>query len=177
MPARGRPRPRNVARVMGSGPVIFGYDGSDLAEHAVREAGSLFANKQALIVSVWEAGRAFEVASSPLRAFETPVAPLDEHTAFEVDQAMYDDANQLAGRGAAVAREGGFEADALAGADNKTVAETLVRLATECDAQAVVVGAHSKGPVKRAFLGSTSRHVTENAPCPVLVVHFSQPSR
>jgi nucleotide-binding universal stress UspA family protein len=159
---------------MGSGPVIFGYDGSDLAEQAVREAGSLFANKHALIVSVWEAGRAFEVASSPLRAFETPAAPLEEDTAFEVDQANYDDANQLAERGADIAREVGFEADAVAVADNKTVADTLVRLAKECDAQAVVVGSNRQGRVKSMFLGSTTRHVTENAPCPVLVVRGSK---
>jgi len=159
---------------MGSGPVIFGYDGSDLSEHAVREAGSLFGDKRALIVSVWEAGRAFEVASSPLRAFETPAAPLEERTAFEVDQANYDEADQLAQRGAGIAREVGFEADAVAVADNKTVADTLVRMAKECDARAVVVGAHSRGRVKSALLGSTSRHVTENAPCPVLVVHGNQ---
>jgi nucleotide-binding universal stress UspA family protein len=156
---------------MGSGPVIFGYDGSDLAEHAVRQAGALFADKRALIVAVWEAGRAFEVASSPLRAFETPAAPLEEHTAFEVDQANYDHANQLAERGADLAREVGFEADAVAVADNKSVADTLVRFAAEFDGQAIVVGAHSAGRIKSFFLGSTTRHVTENAPCPVLVVH------
>lgn len=174
MSARAARRSRNVVRVMGSGPVIFGYDGSDLAEHAVREAGALFANKRALIVSVWEAGRAFEVASSPLRAFETPAAPLEEHTAFEVDQANYDDANQLAERGADIARAAGFEADAVAVADNKTVADTLVRLAKECDGQAIVVGAHSGGRIKAFFVGSTTRHVTEHAPCPVLVVHDNQ---
>ena len=159
---------------MGAGPVIFGYDASDLAEHAVREAGVLFADKRALIVSVWEAGRAFETAASPVRAFETPAAPLEEATAFEVDQANYDDANQLAERGADIAREVGFEADAVAVADNKTVADTLVRLAEELDGQAIVVGAHSRGRIRKALLGSTSRHVIENAPCPVLVVHGSQ---
>jgi nucleotide-binding universal stress UspA family protein len=159
---------------MGSGPVIFGYDASDLAEHAVREAGALFADKRALIVSVWEAGRAFETAASPVRAFETPAAPLEESTAFEVDQANYDDANLLAERGADIAREVGFEADAVAVADNKTVADTLVRLAKEFDGQAIVVGAHSRGRIRKALLGSTSRHVIENAPCPVLVVHGNQ---
>ena len=155
---------------MGSGPIICGYDGSDLAEHVVREAGSLFGHKRALIVSVWEAGRAFETASSPVRAFETPAAPLEERTAFEVDQANYDDANQLAERGADIARSAGLEAEALAVADNKTVADTLVRLAKECDAQAIVVGSNTQGRVKSMFLGSTTRHVTEHAPCPVLVV-------
>jgi nucleotide-binding universal stress UspA family protein len=160
---------------MGSGPVIIGYDGSDLAERAVREAGALFANRRALVVSVWEAGRAFEVASSPLRAFETPAAPLNEHTAFEVDQAQYNDANLLAQRGAALAREAGFEADAVAVADDKTVADTLIRLAAEQNGQAIVVGAHTRGRIGSFFLGSTSRTVTERAGCPVLVVHADRP--
>jgi nucleotide-binding universal stress UspA family protein len=62
----------------------------------------------------------------------------------------------------------------VAVADNKTVADTLVRFATEFDGQAIVLGAHSGGRVKAFFLGSTTRHVTEKAPCPVLVVRGNQ---
>lgn len=159
---------------MRSGPVIFGFDGSDLAEYAVRAAGSLFTDKRALIVSVWEAGRAFQVASSPDRAFEAPAAPLDEHEAFEVDQARYDEANQLAQRGADLAREVGFDAEAVAVADAKTVADTLIRFAEKFDGQAIVIGAHGGGAIRSLVLGGTTRHVTERAPCPVLVVHSNQ---
>jgi nucleotide-binding universal stress UspA family protein len=47
-----------------------------------------------------------------------------------------------------------------------TPAETIVSLAKERDAQAVVVGPHRHGP---ALLGSVSRDVVRHAPCPVVV--------
>jgi len=156
---------------MRSGPVIFGFDGTAAAEQALREGAAVFAPRRALVVSVWEAGRAFEVAAQPVRAFEAPGAPLDQNDAFEVDQALYDAAQQTAERGAALAREAGLEAEAMAVADQATVADTLVRLARELDGQVVVVGAHTRRGLSGRLLGSTSRSVVERAPCPVLVVH------
>jgi nucleotide-binding universal stress UspA family protein len=46
------------------------------------------------------------------------------------------------------------------------VAETLVALARERDAQALVVGAHAHG----GLLGATARAVIRAAPCPAVVV-------
>jgi nucleotide-binding universal stress UspA family protein len=155
---------------MRSGPVIYAFDGSEAAEHALREGAAVFANRHALVVSIWEAGTAFQVAALPVRAFEAPAAPLDSSDAFQVDQAMQDAALQTAERGATLARQAGLEADVMAVADQKDVADTLVRLARELDGQAVVVGAHNHGPIGRRLLGSTSRSVVERAGCPVLVV-------
>jgi nucleotide-binding universal stress UspA family protein len=47
---------------------------------------------------------------------------------------------------------------------------TIVRLANELAADAVVVGSRGRGAIKRALLGSVSTHVTNNASCPVVVV-------
>ena len=39
----------------GSGPVVFAYDGSELAKHAIGEAGRLLeAGGEALVVTVWQ---------------------------------------------------------------------------------------------------------------------------
>ena len=46
----------------------------------------------------------------------------------------------------------------------------ICRLAEEVDADVVVVGSRGRGAIKRALLGSVSTHVTNNAPCPVVVV-------
>jgi nucleotide-binding universal stress UspA family protein len=51
--------------------------------------------------------------------------------------------------------------------DQGDPAEVLVRLATECDADVLVIG--SKG-MHRRVLGSVPNTVTRNAPCSVLVV-------
>jgi nucleotide-binding universal stress UspA family protein len=101
--------------------------------------------------------------------------PIDLGTAALTDQAMYEGARQMASRGTRLATEAGFDAEGLAAADEASVARTLVRLAGERDASALVVGARGHGRLEKLFLGSTSRSVLEHAPCPVVVV--AQPER
>ena len=149
-----------------SGPILIGYDGSPSADHALREAAALFGRRQALVVVVWEAGAAYETLDVPT----IPSAPIDLRTAALADQAIHEGARQLADRGARLASELGFEAEGLTVADDVTVAKTLVRLARERDAQAMVVGARGHSRLEKLFMGSTSRQVLEHAPCPVLVV-------
>lgn|SRR5215207_441741 len=157
---------------MRAGPVVIGYDGTPPSEQALREAADLFAPRRVLVVVVWEAGRAFELAEMPIRVLETPPTALDVRTAFEVDKAMYEAAERLAGRGAALAQDLGLDAEGLAVADDMTVADTLVRLAREFDAAALVVGSHGHGGLREALLGSTSRGVVKHAPCPVVLVRW-----
>ena len=54
-------------------------------------------------------------------------------------------------------------------ADDVTVAEAIVRLARELDGQAVVLGNHGHGELRRLVLGSTLSGVLREARCPVLV--------
>jgi nucleotide-binding universal stress UspA family protein len=157
------------ARVTHSGPVIIGFDGTPASVRALSEAASLFAPRPALVVVVWEAGRAFEAATLPERALEMPPAALDVGAAFEAETAAYEAAQRLAEQGAALAEEAGLEASGLAVADDATVAETLVRLAHENGAQALVIGAHGHHELRNLVLGSTLSHLLRQAPCPVLV--------
>jgi nucleotide-binding universal stress UspA family protein len=83
--------------------------------------------------------------------------------------AAHDDAQRLAEHGAALAREAGLQADGLAVADDVTVADTLVRLAREFDAQAVVAGAHDHRGLRRLVPGRTLAGLLREAPCPVVV--------
>jgi nucleotide-binding universal stress UspA family protein len=152
-----------------SGPVIIGFDGEPPSQRALREAAALFAPRRALVVVVWEAGRAFEAATLPIKALELPPATLDVRTALEAERAACEAAQRMAEVGAALARQAGLQADGLAVADDATVAETLVRLARELDGQAVVLGDHGHRELRRLVLGSTLGGVLRQAPCPVLV--------
>ena len=49
------------------------------------------------------------------------------------------------------------------------MATTLVQIAQERDAAALVVGARGHGRLERFFLGSTSRQILEHSPSPVIV--------
>jgi nucleotide-binding universal stress UspA family protein len=153
---------------MRSGPIVIGYDGSPAAEHALREAGELLGPRPALVVVVWEAGAAYEMVEVPSATDLLP-APIDIRTAVELDQAMQERAQRLAQHGADIAREAGFDAEGLAVADELTVADTLVRVAKERDAQALVVGAHGHSALIERVLGTTSQSVVRHAPCPVIV--------
>ncbi len=153
---------------MHSGPVIFGFDGTPAAAGAVGEAAALLGPRAALAVVVWEAGRTFEAATLPEKVLE-PSATIDIRTAFGAERSAYDSAQRLADHGAALAREAGLQADGLAVADEVTVADTLIRLAHELDAQAVVIGAHDGHGLTRRGFGSTLAGLLHGAPCPVLV--------
>ena len=54
--------------------------------------------------------------------------------------------------------------------ETAVVAEYLPRLAGECRADIVVMGAISRGSLGRAFIGSTADRVLEALPCDALVV-------
>jgi nucleotide-binding universal stress UspA family protein len=153
-----------------TGPVVIGYDGSPVAERALAEAAVLLGPREALVVVVWEAGRAFEAAEWEALSLGVPVPVLDFRTAIELDQAAYAAAERAAQQGAGLARSLGLKAESLVVADDVTIADTLIRVVEEKDAPAVVIGAHRHGALSEVLLGSTSRDVIRRAPCPVLVV-------
>lgn len=154
----------------GSGPVVVGYDGTPAAEHALRAAAPLLAGQPILVTVVWEAGRAFELTTLPTVDLGAPPGPLDVETALEIDQAMHEQAERLADKGVGIAREVGLVAGRLVVPQEANAADTLLRVAAERDARAVVVGAHGRGRLSDLLLGSTSRHLVKHAPCPVVVV-------
>lgn len=159
-----------------AGPVLIAYDGSPASEHALRAAGELLAPRPAVVVVVHKEGIAWELVELPASTIGLPPATIDVRTALEAEEAMRERAQRLARRGAALARDAGFDAEGLVVAEevDVTVAETLVKVAGERDARAVVVGAHGHGRLSEIVLGSTSRDVIRHAPCPVLVTRHSE---
>jgi nucleotide-binding universal stress UspA family protein len=160
---------------MHAGPVIIGFDGAPASVGAVRESAALTGPRAALVVVVWEAGRNFELATLPDRGLEAPIVGLDLRTAFEAEEAAYEDARRMAEHGAALASEAGLQAEGLAVADAMTVADTLIRLARERDAPAVVVGDHQHRRLGKVVHGSTLTGLLRAAPCPVVVCGMAQP--
>jgi nucleotide-binding universal stress UspA family protein len=155
---------------MSSRPVIVGYDGTPASERAVRETATLLAQHPVLVVVVWEAGKALDLATLPIRGFEPPPTIVDIRGGFELDQAVHKAAERTAQRGEALAKAAGLDARSMVVADDVTVADTLVRLAREFDSPAIVIGAHGHNALSELLLGSTSRDVVRRAPCPVVVV-------
>jgi nucleotide-binding universal stress UspA family protein len=150
------------------GPVVIGFDGSESAEHAVREAGKLLATRSALIVTIWEPA----LASLPI-AGEGVVGidmPLDPQSAELLDEVSTERSQQVAAGGVAIAREAGFAAEAVTMPDELNVAETLAQVAHDRGAGAIVVGSHGHGALHTRVLGSTSTKLLTHAHCAVVVI-------
>ncbi len=151
---------------MGIGPLVIGYDGSTASRRAIDECGALFAGHEALLVVVWEASLGLSIVHN---VPAIPSVPLDIRVALDTEKSLYEAAQQLAHQGVQLAEKAALEAEGLVVADEITIAETIVRVANERDAQAIVLGTDGIG-LTDVLMGSTTRTVIQHSTRPVVVV-------
>jgi nucleotide-binding universal stress UspA family protein len=154
-----------------NGPLLIAYDGTPASTYALLEAAALLRGHQALVVTVYKPGLAFELMELPTATIGLPPAPLDVRSALELDRELYEGAQRMAEQGMRLAKEAGLDAEGLAVAEEVevTIAETIVDVARRRDSRAIALGAHGHGRLGEVILGSTSRDVIRHAPCPVVV--------
>jgi len=141
------------------GPVLFAYDGSDLARHAIEEAGrQLGPGRDAVILTIW---RPYAVGFIPL-----PDAKFDAAASDQVREA----AEATAAEGAAMAQAAGFRANSLA-AEEAPTWKGIARVADDYDAGMIVLGSHGKSGFPGIFLGSVAGAVAAHSGRTVLIVH------
>ena len=167
----GRPAQRADPRAVRHGPIVIGYDGASGSEEVLRETAILLARRHrtTLVAIVIKPGLAFELIELPTATHGLPPATIDVRTALEIEQQLYERAEEAGRRAAMLLEQLGLPSEALVVAEEPdvAVADTIVRLARERDARVVVVGAHEHA----GLLGGTTRTVIREAPCPTLVVH------
>jgi nucleotide-binding universal stress UspA family protein len=154
----------------GKSPILIAYDGSPAARAAVHAAGTLFAPDQAIVLTVWEPGLAETMLVPDPTGMGSTMLPFDPAVAQEMEHASEEHATVLAEEGAALAREAGLDAQALAVEDRTNPPEAIVAAAEERDARAIVVGSRGLGALKSKLLGSTSKAVLHHSVRPVVVV-------
>lgn len=155
--------------VLDERPAVVAFDGSDEAGAALRAAATLLVGRRLVVVTVWEPGLA--LAAAPLRdPSGVGYMPPPPGQVAEIDSIQRDHANDVAEAGARLARELGAMAEPLAVSDEVDVAETIVAVADERDACAIVTGSRGLGRVKRSLLGSVSGALLHRTGRPVLVV-------
>jgi nucleotide-binding universal stress UspA family protein len=141
------------------GPVLFAYDGSDLARLAIEEAGhQLEQGRDALVLTVW---RPYAVGFIPANE-----AKFDAAASEEVRQA----AEETAAQGASMAQVAGFRADSLALKEANTW-KGIAQVADDRDASLIVLGSHGKSGFTGVFLGSVAGAVAAHCGRTVLIVH------
>jgi len=116
----------------GSGPVLFAYDGSDLAGNAITDAsGQLRAGRDALVLTIWEP---FNVGFIPVDGSAFDAAGADEVRAA---------AEKTAAHGASLAEAAGFRAQSLA-AEAAPTWKGIIDAADKHDASLIVLGSHGR---------------------------------
>jgi nucleotide-binding universal stress UspA family protein len=153
---------------MADGPILIGYDGSPSAAEAIGVAASLLGARPAVVVSVWSPAPVETVAYGATGDFASAAPAYFS----DVDSTIEKQAVEMAERGARIAREAGFEAEARSAQGNSGW-QGIVDTAAAVDAAAIVVGARGLSGLKSVLLGSTSKGVLHHAGRPVLVVQQS----
>jgi nucleotide-binding universal stress UspA family protein len=142
-----------------TGPVLFGYDGSELAKLAIEEAGrQLGPGRDAIIVCVWQPA---DVGFVP-----TGKRHFDAQAASEVRKA----AEETAAYGASLAERAGFQTRSMAIKAAPTW-KGIVEVADEREASLIVLGSHRRSGLVGHLLGSVTAAVIAHAASPVLVAH------
>jgi nucleotide-binding universal stress UspA family protein len=141
------------------GPVLFAYDGSELAGLAIDEAGrQLAGGRDAIVLTVW---RPFVVGFIPRPGVEFDAAASDE-----VRRA----AEQTAAYGASLAQAAGFRAESVELTEAPTW-KGIARVADDHDASLIALGSHGKSGLAGVFLGSVAAAVAAHSGRTVLIVH------
>ena len=141
-------------------PILFATDGSPSAEEAQREALDLAARLDAPLVVVSAVHASVPAVGYAGYGYSNIVAELTE--------AEHHRVGGLLAQVAEVARAAGISCTTVA-VDGFAV-EEICHMASEYDAQLIVVGSHGWGAARRLLSGSVSTGLVHSAPCPVLVV-------
>lgn len=142
-----------------TGPVLFAYDGSDLAKAAIDEAARLLTpGRRAVVLTVWQP---FNVGFVPPSEIH-----MDAAAATEVKAA----AEQTAAQGAELAEEAGFKAESTA-REAAPAREGIIAVADEVDSSLIVLGSHGRTGMADVLIGSVAQDVAAHSRRPVLIVH------
>jgi nucleotide-binding universal stress UspA family protein len=144
-------------------PILFATDGSPCAEDAQRVALDLARRLTAPLIVVSVAHPALPVGYAGY-GYANAVAELTEAEHHRVEKVL--------AAVAADAHSAGVECSTVT-ADGFVV-DAICRMASEYDAQLIVVGSHGWGAARRLFSGSVSTGLVHSAPCPVLVVRWHE---
>jgi nucleotide-binding universal stress UspA family protein len=144
---------------MPTGPVLFAYDGSELAELAIELAGhQLASGRDALVACVWQTG---DVGFMPVGERHFNAAEATQVRAA---------AEETAAHGASLAEKAGFRAQSIA-IEAAPTWTGIVELADERRASLIVLGSHRRRGLAKHLLGSVAAAVASHSPSSVLIVH------
>jgi nucleotide-binding universal stress UspA family protein len=147
---------------MSDGPILIAYDGSENARHAIEVAAAEIGVGPATVVHAWEP---LSSASTRLAVYAIIAGAGAQELSYEREQAQ-----AKAEEGATLARETGFDANAVAIRGNGPVVQTLVDYINGQRPRLVVMGTRGLTGVSGFAAGSVSHGVAFHVRVPVLII-------
>jgi nucleotide-binding universal stress UspA family protein len=141
------------------GPVVFAYDGSELADYAIAQAGRQLAPGQdCLVLCVWQTSDVgfVPVGDRKLHA----LAPEEVRAA----------AKETAAHGVMLAEQAGFRAQGLE-VEAAPSWKGIVDVAEERGASLIVLGSHQRSGLVGHLVGSVAASTVSHTCISVLVIH------
>src|ERR1700761_1378957 len=141
------------------GPVLFAYDGSELAAAAIKEASlQLAPGRDAIVLCVWQPA-------------DVGFQPVDEgHLNASQATDVHSAAEAVAAEGAKLAEAAGFRAQSMAVEETPTW-KGICKASREREVGLIVLGAHRRTGIVGHLLGSVTAAVVTHSALPVLVIH------
>ena len=134
------------------GPIVFAYDGSDLAKLAIDEAARQLApGRDALVLTVWHP---FDVGFVPAGGVRFDAAQISD---------VEDAAERTAAEGASLAQEAGFKARSAA-VEAAPTWKGIVKIADAHDSSLIVLGSHGRTGLAAVLIGSVAEAVGARGP-------------
>jgi nucleotide-binding universal stress UspA family protein len=153
-----------MAHDIDEAPVLFAYDGSEYAKHAIQQAArELRPGRHAIVLTVWQLFGAFPFASLAIRLPEDLTGLVEE------------EARKIAAEGASLARQAGFSAEPAV-QEGDPVWQRIADAADHHDASVVVLGSHGRTGIPAVLMGSVAAAVARHTPRNVLIVHHPAPA-
>ena len=143
--------------------VLVATDGSEIARNSAARAGELLADVESILVLAIVT----DIPGDDAGGIEGPTeSPEEAERVLEGEQR---DASAAIEEVVAVLPES-WRPKVQRRVEAGDAGAMIVWVAEHEGSDVIVIGSHGHGVLKRLVLGSVSKHVTQHAPCPVLVV-------
>jgi nucleotide-binding universal stress UspA family protein len=145
--------------------ILICYDGSPDARSAIEHAGELLGGHPATVLTVWEPFVEVMARSGAGFGFGNAMVDIDK-----IDAASERAARERADEGVEWARRAGLNTQPRTATGEATIAQTILAVADDVGASAIVLGSRGLTGLKSLLVGSVSHAVLQHADRPVIVV-------